>query len=62
APGETFWRFDSRGDFTASTNFVFAAGKSFKSGRLNIPVNLFFVPSRQGHRFGISVGFNGRGR
>lgn len=61
-PNETYWRFDSRGEYAAGTNFVFAAGKSFKSGKLNIPVNAFFIPGRQGHRFGISVGFNGRGR
>lgn len=54
-------RFDSRGDHTLGTAFVFAAGKSFKSGRLNIPVNVFFVPGRDGGRYGLSVGFNGRG-
>lgn len=54
-------RFDSRGDFKMATSFVFAVGKSFKSGKLNMPVNAFFIPHRGGHRFGISVGFNGRG-
>jgi hypothetical protein len=54
-------RFDSRGEFALGTAFVFAAGKSFKSGRLNIPVNAFFIPGKDGMRFGLSVGFNGRG-
>jgi hypothetical protein len=57
----TEFLFDSRGLNKLSSSFVFAFGKSFKSGRLNIPVNAFFIPSRGGHRFGISVGFNGRG-
>ncbi len=60
-PNEIVKRFDSRGDYTVGTAFVFAAGKSFRSGRLNIPVNAFFIPARDGHRFGLSVGFNGRG-
>lgn len=54
-------RFDTRGNFKAATSFVFAFGKSFKSGKLNMPVNAFVVPHRDGARFGISVGFNGRG-
>jgi hypothetical protein len=54
-------RFDKRGDANLTTSFVFACGKSFKSGKMNIPVNAFFIPSRNGSRFGISFGFNGRG-
>lgn len=61
APGDVLRRLDSRGTPMAGTGFVFAAGKSFKSGKLNIPVNAFFIPGRDGHRFGISIGFNGRG-
>lgn len=51
-------RLDSRGDPRISSSFVFAIGKSFKSGNLNIPVNLFYVPRKDGTRIGISVGFN----
>lgn len=58
---ETMMRFDNRGLWTLSSNFVFAFGKSFRSGKLNIPVNFFFVPSKAGSRFGLSVGFNARG-
>ncbi len=52
---------DSRGSFKLGTSFIVAAGKSFKSGKLNIPLNAFFIPDREGHRFGLSIGFNGRG-
>lgn len=51
-------RLDSRGEFDVSTGFVFAVGKTFRSGRLNIPINAFFVPNKDGNRFGISVGYN----
>jgi hypothetical protein len=54
-------RFDSRGEYTVSSSFIFAFGKSFRSGKLNIPVNVFFIPNKAGHRFGLSIGFNGRG-
>ncbi|HMX41820.1 MAG TPA: hypothetical protein PKD78_15890, partial [Saprospiraceae bacterium] len=54
-------RFDERGTPRLSSSFLFAFGKSFKSGKLNIPVNVFYIPNRTGHRFGLSVGFNGRG-
>jgi hypothetical protein len=60
-PYETIYRFDSRGESVLKSSFVFAFGKSFKSGRMNIPVNLFFIPNKAGARYGISVGFNGRG-
>jgi len=53
-------RLDRRGDLRFSSGLVIAAGKSFKSGRMNIPVNLFVVPSPFGTRYGISVGFNAR--
>lgn len=57
-PYEIESRLDSRGDITFASGFLFAAGKTFRSGRLNIPVNAFFIPNKDGHRFGISVGFN----
>jgi hypothetical protein len=61
-PADTEFRFDNRGTPKVASSFVFAFGKSFKSGKLNIPVNAFFIPSKFGHRFGLSVGFNGRGK
>jgi len=58
-PFEIEKRLDSRGEFRLKSGFLFALGKTFKSGRLNIPVNAFFVPGKKdSHRFGISMGFN----
>ncbi|MCH2082193.1 MAG: hypothetical protein MK226_07355 [Saprospiraceae bacterium] len=51
-------RLDSRGNINLVSSFVFGLGKTLKSGNLNIPINLFFIPNKEGHRFGISVGFN----
>lgn len=55
-------RLDSRGEVNMSASFVFAAGKTFKSGRLNLPVNFFFIPSNNGARLGLSIGWNGKDR
>lgn len=51
---------DSRGATELSFGFIFALGKTFKSGKLNIPVNAFIVPSNDGLRFGASFGFNAK--
>ncbi len=61
-PDDLFERFDSRGDARISTSFIFAVGKTFKSGRLNIPLNCFIIPTREGFRFGASFGFNAHNR
>lgn len=54
-------RLDSRGNYKFTTGFVIAAGRTFRSGRLNIPVNLFFIPGKGNtHRLGISMGFNAK--
>jgi len=53
-------RMDSRGDYVVHTGFVFAVGRTFKSGKLNIPVNAFVIPSKHGTRFGLSFGFNAK--
>lgn len=55
-------RSDSRGDVTLTTGLLIGAGKTFKSGKMNIPLNVFFVPSTNGSRFGISFGWNGKDR
>jgi hypothetical protein len=57
-PASIVSRLDSRGDLVFDSGFVFAVGKTLKSGRLNIPINAFAVPSKSGSRFGISMGFN----
>ncbi len=52
-------RLDSRGDYNIVSGFVFGVGKTFRSGRLNIPINAFFIPGKDdSHRFGISMGYN----
>jgi hypothetical protein len=55
-------RLDSRGNPALATGFVIAGGKTFKSGRLNIPVNLYFIPLSDGFRCGFSFGFNAKSR
>src|ERR1700741_541911 len=51
-------RLDSRGDNKLQSAFVFAFGRTFRSGKLNIPVNAYIVPGKEGWRFGASFGFN----
>ena len=54
------YKADSRGQVRMKTYVVIAAGYSLKSGKLNIPINAFVVPSRDNFRFGFSFGFNAR--
>ncbi|GAB4204237.1 MAG: hypothetical protein Fur0023_11840 [Bacteroidia bacterium] len=54
-------RLDSRGYVKLVTGVVVAIGKTFRSGKLNIPVNLYVIPSPNGTRFGISFGYNSKG-
>jgi hypothetical protein len=53
-------RLDSRGGYELQAGFIVAVGKTFKSGRLNIPVNMYVVPSKDGIRMGASFGFNAK--
>jgi hypothetical protein len=55
-------KLDSRGSYNFASYVVIAAGYSFRSGKLNIPVNAFFVPSKDDMRIGISFGFNIRNK
>ncbi|MDZ4756919.1 MAG: hypothetical protein SGJ10_02115 [Bacteroidota bacterium] len=55
-------RLDSRGTPQFTSSFVIAAGRTFKSGKLNIPLNAYIVPSRHSVQFGLSFGFNSRDR
>jgi hypothetical protein len=55
-------RIDSRGSYMFHSSFVIAAGRTFKSGKLNIPVNAFVVPGKDGWKFGVSFGFNAKNR
>jgi hypothetical protein len=50
--------FDKRGDARINTTWVMAFGRTFTSGALNIPVNVFYSSTKGGGMFGMSVGFN----
>jgi TolB-like protein len=51
-------RVDRRGKVTLTTGMLVAVGKTFSSGYLNIPVNLYFSPRKEGSVIGLSFGFN----
>ena len=44
----------------AGLGMVIAAGITYQTGNLNVPINLAFVPSRTGARVSMLVGFNMR--
>jgi hypothetical protein len=46
----------------AGTALVIAVGHTFRSGILNVPVNLAVIPSKSGTRITFLTGFNLRGR
>ncbi len=54
----TIKRLDSRGNIVLSTSLFFGVGRTFKSGYLNIPVNLYVLPKKEGTIIGASFGFN----
>lgn len=49
---------DRRGKTSLNTMFVFAFGRTFRAGALNIPVNLFYSSQKGGGMVGLNVGFN----
>lgn len=53
-------RLDSRGAYELQAGFIVAIGKTFKSGKLNIPLNFYVSPSKESIRLGVSVGFNAK--
>lgn len=60
-PGaEVITRTDRNGEVDIQSYVVIAAGKTFTQGRLNIPINMYAVPSIHGWRYGLSVGFNAK--
>jgi hypothetical protein len=61
-PNEIIKRSDSRGTPSFTSGFVIAVGKTFKSGKLNIPVNAYIIPDKTGCRFGASFGFNAKNK
>ena len=55
-------RLDSRGDYALQSGFVLAFGRTFKSGKLNLPVNIYVIPNKDGFRIGASLGFNAKNK
>jgi hypothetical protein len=51
-------RVDSRGTTKLTTALLIAGGKTFRSGYLNMPVNVYFSPRKAGSVIGLSIGFN----
>jgi hypothetical protein len=52
---------DRDGETSISTALVIAFGKSFKSGKLNIPLNVWTtIPTKDGFRIGVSLGYNAK--
>ncbi|NVK62958.1 MAG: hypothetical protein HWE22_00165 [Flavobacteriales bacterium] len=49
---------DTRGRTQLTTSFLFALGRTFRAGSLNIPVNAFYSAKKDGGIVGINVGFN----
>ena len=58
-PNYTFAKHgDMRGATYFNTTFVFAVGRTFHAGALNIPVNAFYSAQKGGGMLGLNVGFN----
>lgn len=57
-PYEIISRMDSRGDVKFGSRWIWGFGRTFQSGYLNIPVNIYFSAQKQGWYVGASVGFN----
>ena len=53
-----FKRPDTRGATYFSTNFIFAFGKTFRPGALNVPLNVYASMNKYGTTYGISLGIN----
>jgi hypothetical protein len=51
-------RLDSRGAPRLTSNWIFAVGRTFTSGSLNMPVNIYAIPNKEGWQFGVSMGWS----
>ncbi len=49
---------DTRGDYKFSTSMLLVAGMTFRSGYLNMPVNIYYAPRKNADVVGFSFGFN----
>jgi len=50
-------RLDSRGKNVLQPGWIWAVGKTFKAGNMNIPFNLYTIPDNDGWLFGFSFGY-----
>jgi hypothetical protein len=57
---QTISRLDRRGNVSLNAGFVFGIGKTFRSGKVNMPVNLHIIPTKEGTSIGLSFGFNSK--
>jgi hypothetical protein len=57
-PYEIIENLDSRGDIVIGTGWIWAIGRTFRSGYLNIPINVYVSPDKRGWYVGLSIGFN----
>ncbi|MEL6588785.1 MAG: hypothetical protein AAFQ68_01820 [Bacteroidota bacterium] len=57
-PNPIISQLDSRGNPEIYTRWIWAVGKTFRSGHLNIPVNIFASTLKRDWQIGVSVGFN----
>jgi len=60
ADSKLFYNLDKRGDAAFQYAFVFAAGKSIRSGSMNLPLNLYATVSKNSYRIGLTFGFNSK--
>ncbi len=49
---------DKNGSLKLSMTWLVAFGRTFRSGSLNIPVNVFYSSQGKGGLLGLSLGFN----
>ncbi len=49
---------DNRGAIEPSLGLIVGFGKTFRSGYLNVPVNFYFSPRKDGSIMGVTLGFN----
>ncbi len=54
----TIKRVDSRGEYDVDFGLMLAFGKTFSADGMNIPINIYYTPSRNGGKVGLSLGFN----
>ncbi len=57
---QMIYALDKRGDPSLQYSFVFAGGKSIRSGSMNMPLNFYVAISKKDYRVGFMFGFNSK--